>query len=375
MLRKKVTEPVYVKISRIITGLVFIFSSIVKGIDPLGTDYRIVDYLEAYGWYFLVDFSFVLAIVLISAEFLIGIALLFKLKGRLAALGVLIMMAIFTPVTYFDAMNNMVPDCGCFGDAVKLTNWETFYKNIVLMILALIIFFNRKKSDIRMHGGVQIILLALILAAFDWFIYYNYAHLPVVDFRDWKVGNDMKSAGKETVVNYLVYKNKSTGEVKEYVSPNYPWNDSVWISEWDFVTQRIDDSQLVLKHGLLIEDEAGNNVTEDLIENPGYQLILSVYDISTVDEEGMLAAAELNKELFDSDVSLVMVTSSTTDELIDYIAKYKMDYEIYYGDDIELKAMIRSNPGMILLKDGIVLNKWHYNDIPNIKEVRELTDK
>jgi len=272
MLRRKVTEPVYVKIIRLITGLVFIFSSVVKGIDPLGTDYRIVDYLEAYGWYFLVDSSFILSIVLISAEFLIGIALLLKLKGRLAALGVLIMMAIFTPVTYFDAMYNMVPDCGCFGDAVKLTNWETFYKNIVLMIFALIIFFNRKKTDIRIPGGVQVIMLALILAAFDWFICYNYAHLPVVDFRDWKVGNDMKSTGKETVVNYLVYKNKSSGEVKEYVSPDYPWNDSVWMSEWEFVNQHIDDSQLILKHGLLIEDEAGNNVTEDLIENPGYQL-------------------------------------------------------------------------------------------------------
>lgn len=375
MLRRKITEPAYVKVIRIITGIVFIFSALVKGIDPLGTDYRIVDYLEAYGWYFLVDYSFVLAVVLISSEFLIGVALFFKLKGRLAALGVLLMMAFFTPVTFFDAIYNMVPDCGCFGDAVKLTNWETFYKNIVLMAFAIIIFINRKKTDRKLPEGLQVISLVVIMAIFDWFIYYNYAHLPVVDFRDWEIGNDMKSTGKETVVNYLVYRNKETGEVQEFVSPNYPWNDSVWMSKWEFVNQRIDDSKLVLKHGLIIEDEAGNNVTEDLIENSGYQIILSVYDVSKADEDGMLKAAELNKELMDSDVSFAMVTSSTSEELEEYLQPYDMDYEIYFGDDIELKAMIRSNPGMIIIHDGIVKGKWHYNDFPGYKRINELINK
>lgn len=373
MLRKKNLEPTYLKAIRLFTAVVFIFSSVVKGIDPLGTNYRVVDYLEAYGWYSMVDYAFALSLLLISAEFVIGIALLLKLQGKLASLGVLIMMAIFTPVTFFDAMYEMVPDCGCFGDAVKLTNWQTFYKNIVLIIMAIILFVQRSKLSVRMYQWGQLAILFVILIIFNIFVVHNINHLPAVDFRDWKVGNDMKSTGKETVVNYLVYKNKASGELVEYVSPDYPWDDSVWMSQWEFVNQRIDDSKMILKHGLLIEDELGNNVTEDIIENPGYQLILSVYDISKANKEGMLDASHLYNKLIDSEISFVMVTSSTAEEISDFINLYNMDYEIYYGDDIELEAMIRSNPGMILLKDGFVIDKWHYNDFPDINEVGELT--
>mgnify|MGYP002640532704 FL=1 len=373
MLRKKISEPLLVKVIRIITASVFIFSAVVKGVDPFGTDYRVVDYLEAYGWYSLVDYSFVLSILLISAEFLLGVALLLKLKSKLASLGVLLIMIFFTLVTYFDAMYELVPDCGCFGDAVKLTNWETFYKNIVLLGFAIIIFLSRSKLGVRLHQWAQLVLLIIILGVFDLFIYYNYNHLPVIDFRAWEVGNDMKSSGKETVVNYLVYKNMSTGELKEYVSPNYPWNDSVWMSEWEFVNQRIDDSKLVLKHGLVIEDESGNNLTEELIENPDYQLLLTVYDIEKANMQGLLEASNLYSEL--EDVNFALVTSSTIEELENYRELYNINYNIYFGDDIELKAMIRSNPGMILLKDGIVIQKWHYNDFPDIEKVVELTSK
>lgn len=373
MLKKRNKEPIFIRVIRIITAAVFIFSSVVKGVDPLGTDYRVIDYLEAYGWYSLVDYSFILSILLISAEFLLGVALLFKLKSKLASLGVLLIMIFFTVVTYFDAMYELVPDCGCFGDAIKLTNWETFYKNIVLLAFAFIIFFSRSKLRVVLHQWVQLVILVIILSAFDFFIYYNYSHLPMIDFRAWKVGNDMKSSGKETVINYLVYKNIETGEIKEYISPDYPWNDSVWMSEWEFVNQRIDDSKLVLKHGLLIEDEAGNNVTEDLIENPDYQLLLTVYDIEKADSDGMLDASKLFSEL--EDINYALVSSSTFDELEQYMGSYNINYDVYFGDDIELKAMIRSNPGLVLLKDGIVIQKWHANDIPDLTEVKELISK
>ncbi len=372
MLRKKIVEPIFVKVIRIITGLVFIFSSVVKGIDPLGTDYRVIDYLEAYGWYFLMDYTMALSILLISAEFLLGVALLLKLKSRLAALGVLLIMIFFTVVTYFDAMYELVPDCGCFGDAVKLTNWETFYKNILLLIFAIIIFLYRNKISVRIQPWLQFTVLLIVLAGFGWFMAYNINHLPVVDFRDWKVGNDMKSSGKETVVNYLAYKNKNTGEIVEYISPNYPWNDSVWMSEWEFLNQRIDDSQLRLKHGLIIEDNQGNNLTEEIIENPGYQIILTSYDIDNAPASAMMHAGELYVQLQNTDASFTMLTRDDVDA---YRDDYGIEYDVYSADDIELKAMIRSNPGLIILKDGVVLDKWHYNDFPDFDEVNELVSK
>ena len=372
MLKKKVVEPIWVKVIRIITGLVFIFSSVVKGIDPIGTDYRIVDYLDAYGWYFLTDFSFALAVLLISVEFVLGVAFLLKLRIRLAAIGVLLIMIFFTVVTYFDARYNLVPDCGCFVDAIKISNWQTFYKNIVLVIFALVIFVKRDKIALRMRKWMQVAMLLLMLAGFDWFLFYNYNHLPIVDFRDWKIGNDMKSTGRETVKNYLIYRNINTGETKEYISPDYPWSDSVWMSEWEFVTQRIDDSQLVLKHGIIVEDEDGNNLTEDIIENHGYQLILTSYELDDAVGQGMIDASELFNGLHESDVNVTMLTSSTNDVIDRYREVYAIDYDVYFADDIELKAMIRSNPGLMLLKNGVVIAKWHNNDFPNVDEVKEL---
>ena len=372
MHKSNIKEPLLVKIVRIITGAVFIFSSVVKGVDPIGTDYRIVDYLDAYGWYFLTDFSFALAILLISAEFILGVALLFKLRIKLASLGVMLMMIFFTIVTYFDARYNLVPDCGCFGDAVKLTNWETFYKNIVLVTFAFIIFFMRNKITVRMPQWLQFVVLIVVLIGFGWFISYNYNHLPIADFRDWKVGNDMKSTGRETVKSYLVYKNKKTNEVKEYISPNYPWNDSVWLSEWEFVNQRIDDSQLVLKHGIIVEDEEGNDLTEDIIENHGYQLILVSDDLDNAVGLGMIHVSELFNNLHESNINVTMLTSSTNDVIDKFRDVYAIDYDVYFADDIELKAMIRSNPGLVLLHDGVVIDKWHYNDFPTANEVKEL---
>jgi len=328
--------------------------------------------LEVYGWYWLVDFSLVLSFVLISVEFLLGVALVFKLRIRLAALGVLLLMAFFTVVTYFDARYNLVPDCGCFGDAIKLTNWETFNKNIVLMIFALVIFVKRNHIARHMRKWIQVIILLIFLAAFDWFILYNYNNLPVVDFRDWEIGNNMKSTGRETVKTYLVYKNKNTEELVEYISPDYPWNDSVWMSEWEFVSQRIDDSQLVLKHGLIIEDENGNNFTEDIIENPGYQIILVADDLDEAVGQGMINAAELFEELHENDVNITLLTSSTEDVINKYKELYTIDYDVYFADDIELKAMIRSNPGMIILKNGMVVSKWHYNNFPNVADILEI---
>jgi len=374
MFRKNIIEPIAVKIIRVFTGLIFIFSSFVKGVDPIGTDYRVVDYLEAYGWYFLMDYTLALSILLISVEFLLGVAMVFKLRIRLASLGVLLIMVFFTIVTYFDAMYELVPDCGCFGDAVKLTNWETFYKNIVLLAFALFIFLYRSKIVIRMSNLMQTIVLIAILGVFDLFISHNYNHLPVIDFREWKVGNDMKSSGKETVVNYLAYKNKNTGEIKEYISPNYPWNDSVWMSEWEFVDQRIDNSQLELKHGLIIEDENGHDLTDEIIENHGYQFILTSYDLDDAAGQGMIDAGTIFNKLMDSDISFVMLTPSL-DVIDKYRDKYKINYDVYPADDIELKAMIRSNPGLVLLKNGIVIEKWHHNDFPNIDKVNELITK
>ena len=370
MYRKKLLpEPIWIKIIRLFTGLVFIFSSVVKGIDPMGTAYRFEDYLLVYGWTFMMEYVLALSIFLIIVEFLIGVALVFRLKSKLATLGLLLIMVIFTVVTYLDARYNMVPDCGCFGDAVKLTNWQTFYKNIFLIVLAIIIFTNRKRMKIKMPSRIQWLLLVLFIGLYSWFVVYSLRHLPMIDFRNWKVGNDMKSEGLDSVKTYVKYKNKQTGEEQEFLSPDYPWSDSLWMTQWIFVDQRIDDSQRVLKHNVILEDSEGHDWTADVFENPEFQLVLISYDLDAASPKGLTEASAMSIKAEQLGIPIVLITSSSRTKIEEMEQTYYLNMEALFADDTELKAMIRSNPGLMLLHDGVVIKKWHYRDFPDKSEL------
>ena len=376
MIKKQTTpkESTFVAIVRILTGLVFIFSSFVKGIDPLGTAYRVDDYLGAYNWMWLSDFSLALSVLLITVEFLLGFALLFKLRSRLTALGVLLIMIFFTIVTYIDGNYNMVPDCGCFGDAIKMTPWQTFYKNIILVIFAFIIFFKSNSMVLSIPGWVQNVILIIGGGLFLWFIFYNYSHLPVMDFRDWKEGRDMKSQNLDKAITYVIYQNKETGETEEFISPNYPWSDSVWMSEWEFIDQRYDDSEVIRRHHVIIEDEDGNNVTEEIVENPGGQFILVSYDIDIADEGSMVKASAFSEEVMGAGIGFVLITASDAETIHKYEQVFGINYPFFFADGTELKAIVRSNPGLIYMENGVVVSKWHHNDFPGTLEQAQEKD-
>ncbi len=364
-------ENILLKIDRILLGLLFIFSSTVKGIDPIGTAYRVEDYLLAYGLDGLTDLKLLLAIALITTEFILGFALLFKLRYKIAAWGTFLMMIFFLVVTWFDATKNLVPDCGCFGDAIKLSNWATFYKNIIFTIMAFVLLFAQKGQQ-RAKPVLQNIILILAAAGFMWFQFYNYNHLPLLDFRAWKTGKDMKIKNADKQKIYVIYKNKQTGETKEYLSPNYPWNDSTWKANWVFVDQRIDDSQVIKPHDLIIENAQRDDVTSGIIENPGFQLLIISQDMDEANGEAMIKASKLAVALEPESVETALITATGPEEVKKYLKLYNITYPVYYADDIELKAMIRSNPGIMLLHNGVILNKWHYNDFPTKAEIDDL---
>ncbi|MDO8898776.1 MAG: DoxX family protein, partial [Bacteroidales bacterium] len=220
--------------SRLLVGAVFIFSGFVKGVDPLGTAYKFGDYFAAYGTDWANAFALFLSVSLCALEFAIGAALFFNLRMKITAWALLIIMMFFTVLTFFDAIYAPVPDCGCFGDAIKLTNWETFYKNLVLMIFVIVIFRNRTSFKSVLSNLSQNIVLVLISAMFIYFSVYNYRHLPMIDFRMWKVGNKMTADADNEMRVYVKYRNIATGEIREYLSPDFPWNDPVWLAEWEF---------------------------------------------------------------------------------------------------------------------------------------------
>ena len=359
--------------SRIFVGLVFIFSGIVKGIDPLGTAYRIEDYFIAYDVDWAIPAALFLSISLCALEFMLGISLLFNAWIRRTSWLLFPLMIFFTLLTLVDALWTPVPDCGCFGDAIKLTNWETFYKNIVLIIFTFIIFSHRRKFRPPKPAGYGFTVLLLFSIGFIWFSMYNYNHLPLIDFRDWKVGNDMDPEGGGEAKIYLLFRNTETGEETEYLSQDYPWQDSVWMSKWEFVDQRVDDSEVLKVHELLIEDTLGNDHTSSFITNPDYQFLVVSYDLNAADTAAFRRLNDLFREVDLEGYSMIAITSSLPETVNAFKTRMELEkhFDFYFGDDVVLKSMVRANPGLMLLHDGIVIAKWHFNDLPDYREVKE----
>jgi uncharacterized membrane protein YphA (DoxX/SURF4 family) len=356
---------------RILVGLVFVFSGFVKGIDPLGTVFRMDDYFMAFNMPFFKPFSLYLTIVLCALEFLLGVSLVFNLWIKKTAWLLLPMMIFFTVLTYFDAFYNVVPDCGCFGDALKLTNMETFIKNLVLMAFIIPIFIWRKKYRSLMKPSSDATVLILTGLAFLTMSVYCYTHLPLIDFMSWKVGNKVNETTRKPVIFYVTYKNKVTGEEKEYISPDYPWNDSTWLANWIFKSQRVvdpnNDNGVVLK----VEDEAGNDFTSAILNNPDYQFLLVAYDLGSASTDAFHRILPFYKRAVNDGYSFVCLTSTPPQEIRSFRIANGTAFDYFNADDIVLKMMVRSNPGLILLKDGVVLAKWPFRNFPGYDEVRE----
>jgi uncharacterized membrane protein YphA (DoxX/SURF4 family) len=358
-------------IFRILVGLVFIFSGFVKGIDPLGTVYRMDDYFIAFGATWAMPMSLVLTIFLVTLEFVIGISLLFNLYIKGTAWILLPMMTYFTILTLFDALYNLVPDCGCFGDAVKLTNVQTFIKNLVLMGFVIPIFIWRKKYRPLLPTWSQNLVLLCFALAFGGMSVYAYRHLPFIDFMAWKAGNRVNNQSSAPVRFYVTYKNTKTGETKEYLAPNYPWNDSVWMSQWVFVSQRGADEGPENVMSLRIEDETGLDITSGILGQPYYHLIAVAYDLSKADSSGIRKMKHLYQVATEEGISFIALTSSLPEEVNAFREKYSMDMPFYFADDVVLKTMVRSNPGLILLNNGMVVEKWAWRDTPRYDDLNK----
>ena len=353
-------------ICRLLVGALFIFSSFTKGVDPLGTKYKMLDYLAVYGMTWLNDFALVLAMLMILAEFLVGICLITKVLPRLAVLGATLLMLFFTFTTLFDALYDLVPDCGCFGTAIKMSNWQTFYKNLVIDAVLAPLIINNKQLKNRLGFIAQLLIGCFFAAAFLGFEIYNYRHLPVIDFMNWKVGKQLNAEPAEETRIYLTYRNKATGETKEYISPNYPWNDSVWMSQWEFVEQRTEGGANYL--GFTALDEEGNDVTESIL-NTENLLMFTSHDLSKVTEKEWEKAREITETAGNKGYIVIWTVANEPEYVEQLREKYDFLYEVYYADELEIKPIVRSNPGLIWLDNGLVKDKWSAVDFKKVLKV------
>lgn len=239
------------------------------------------------------------------------------------------------------------------------------------MPLAIIVFIYRRKFKSFTSEGKQVVMALFFAGLFGTFSYMCYSHLPVVDFTEWKTGNKLYPENPQPVKYFLKYKNKQSGEQKEYLSPNYPYNDSIWMAQWEFVSQRVEDPNIYYGKSLIIADTTGNNVTESIIRNPDYQLIVNSYDLSKADREAFLKLNDFSTKAYADNIPTAVLVSSEPSQIARFARDNKLQLDFYTADDIVLKSIVRSNPGLLLMKDGVILKKWHYNDIPDYEDFKK----
>ena len=387
----KRTKTIIAAICRTLLGLVFIFSGAVKAIDPLGTVYKIEDYLKAFDGFFLdlLPAAEAAAWSLIVLELLLGVCMLLNVRSRWTSWITLLFYLVMTPLTLYIAINNPVSDCGCFGDAIVLTNWQTFWKNLVLISLALLLVALRKSTHPLWRGWMELVIASTTIAIALSFMAWTHHHLPVKDFRPYKIGNHLPTIMEDYEPDQFEYTYICAKDSVEqaFTAENYP--DSTW-------TLVRYESKLIKKgyespiHDFEIINADGDDLTWDILESEEPITLVVMYDLAKADTTQMSKLEAMVRNLHvDTDEAIVMdtiasdstlcdtilieetptiadavpfyiLTGSSTDQIIAFGLEYPMlaDY-ICTCDPVTLKTIVRANPGVIVLQNGIVIDKYN----------------
>lgn len=354
-------------IARTLLALIFLFSGFVKAVDPLGTVYKIQDYLhEGFGGVFqwAIPAAGVAAVCLITLEWLLGISMLLNVRTQWTSWITLLFYCIMTPLTLYIAIANPVSDCGCFGDALVITNWQTFWKNIILLLLSICFVICRKAIPELFSWWMEIIIALAALGSVAGIMGYSYTHLPQIDFRPYKVGNHiptlMEIPDDAEVDQYeitLIY--AKDGKEQTFTLENYPKGDP----EWTFVDQK---SVLIKKgyvppiHDFEIETLEGDYITQDILESEEPVTLVVMYDLSKTDttqlEKLMYIIHEYPRVYF--------LTASGEEEIFAFAEELGWDEETTYStfcftDPITLKTIVRANPGVIVVQNGTIIDKYN----------------
>lgn len=357
--------------SRVFVGGLFIFSGLIKLNDPIGTKIKLEEYFEVFstdfGSFFewFIPLALQLAMVLIVLEVVLGVAVLINYKMKKTTWVLLGLMVFFTFLTFYSAYFNKVTDCGCFGDAIPLTPWESFYKDIILMVFVLHLFWHRRRFEpmLRTRPG-HFIVAGTAVACFMVGI-YAIRHLPYIDFRPYKIGASLPKNMVAEEAPKLEYTFKGPdGELK--TSEQYLMEDG-----YEYVSSRVVNPK---KSTPKITDYQVMNLDgEDYTQESftGLKLFLLFYD---TDKTNTSHIEDINKLVngLDPDIQPMVLTSASEADFEALRHEYQLAVPYYQTDATVLKAMIRSNPGVMLLKNGVVLGKWHHNDVPSAATVNEL---
>ena len=367
---------VVVNVVRVLLGLVFVFSGFVKAIDPIGTQYKIQDYAEALGTLAYVPdwLTLTTSVVLCGLEFALGVFLLFGIMRKLVSRVMMLFMIVMTLITVWLYIGNPVSDCGCFGDAVHLTNGQTLLKNIILTVLVAVVCWRPMSMKKILSESSQWLVfhysIIFILGISFWSLY----NIPVFDFRPYHIGANISKGmeipegekGPEFETTFILEKD---GVRKEFTLDNYP--DSTWTFIDSKSVQTTEGYVPPIHDFSITEIESGEDITDQVLSDHGYTFLLIAPHLEQADDSNFGNIDMLYEYAADHGYKFYCLTASGEKA----IAKWKdytgAEYPFCLTDETTLKTIIRSNPGLLLLKNGTIVGKWSHNFLP----VDRLNDK
>ena len=357
--------------SRIFVGVLFIISGLIKLNDPIGFSYKLAEYFSepVFNMPFFIPFSLAIALFIVILEVVLGVMLLIGFKSKLTIWLLLLLIVKFTFLTFYSAYFDVVKDCGCFGDALHLTPWQSFTKDVILLFFILILFVNMKLVKPLFSNKVQnsLAILSVLLSAFMGYWVIN--HLPLKDFRPYKVGNNIQKgmeipegAPKSVVEMIFIYKvNGVDKEFTEKDLANIPAG-ATFVDRKDKV---ITEGYVPPIHDFSMTKD-DSDYKEELLKEPKL-LIFVTYDLTLSNPEGMKKLENLNKQATLKGYKVIAMTASGADEIAKTKKQYGLDVDFYFCDATTLKTIERANPSIVVLENGTVKQKVHYNDIEDLK--------
>lgn len=359
--------------SRYFVGGLFIFSGLIKLNDPVGTKIKMEEYFEVFTedfgsfFHYLIPYALEIGMIIVVLEIVLGVAVLVYYKMNITTKVLLGLMIFFTFLTFYSAYFNKVTDCGCFGDAIKLTPWQSFYKDLILMIFVLHLFWYRKRYQpaLRTREGHAVIAAVAILCLFLGV--YAIRHLPFIDFRAYRIGNNIpqQMQPEEQPVFEYVFLRKDNGE--EVHSEKYLMDTTIY--KYHSVRQLNEDKTKAKITDYAVTNIEGEDVTQQTFE--GTKLFFIIYDVKEASADNIEDIKKLVKTL-EGKVEMMALTSSGGEEFENFRHEHQFAVPYYYADATVLKTIVRSNPGITLWVNGTVKGMWHHNDTPNAEEVLEL---
>ena len=366
---------VLVGVSRIFVGVLFIISGLIKLNDPVGFSFKLGDYFapEVLNLPFLEPYALVIAVLVVILEVLLGVMLIVGYAKKFTLWSLLLMIVFFTFLTFYSAYFNKVTDCGCFGDALKLTPWESFSKDVVLLVLILVLYKGSRYIQPFFSKGVRSITVFISLILCLWLGLHVLEHLPVIDFRAYKVGTNI-TKGMQTPADAprAVYQYNWSfdvnGQQKTVINRGEdPKIDGTLLGVETSVLQKGYEPPI---HDFSIERD-GTDYTTQMLEEE-HLLVVIAYNLNVAQNDGFIAIKEATDTAIEKGYTVIGISASSTPETEKLAAKYDLDFKFYFCDMTALKTIIRSNPSIMSLEKGTILQKLHFNDVDqlNLKELK-----